>query len=214
VNVVLVCTQSVATSFAISLGAVVLAGSNIAIAQQPTEELAKAAENPVAVIISVAFQNNTNFNVEPFNRTQDILKIQPVFPISLNPDWNLISRTTAPVMLQPSRTTNVDSFGLGDINETVYLSPVRPDAIWWDLDPPITVPTAINPILGTGKWLAGPSAVLLIKPGHWVVGALANNQWSFVGDSGRSSVNAGLIQPFVNYNFAAGWYLTSSPSSL
>lgn len=53
------------------------------LAQQSTEELAKAAQNPIAAMISVPFQNNTNFNVGPFNRAQDILNIQ-VVPINLN----------------------------------------------------------------------------------------------------------------------------------
>ena len=46
--------------------------------------------------------------------------------------------------------------------------------------------------------------------GPWVVGALANNQWSFAG-WGHNDVNAMLLQPFLNYNFHHGWYLTSAP---
>jgi hypothetical protein len=49
-----------------------------AFAQQSTEELAKAAQNPVAAMISVPFQNNTNFDVGPYGRPQGILNIQPV----------------------------------------------------------------------------------------------------------------------------------------
>ena len=43
-----------------------------------------------------------------------------------------------------------------------------------------------------------------------MIGALANNQWSFAG-WGDKSVNAMLVQPFINYNLPHGWYLTSSP---
>ena len=56
----------------------------------------------------------------------------------------------------------------------------------------------------------GPALVLLTMPGHWVIGALANNQWSYAG-WGKNNVNALLIQPFINYNFPDGWYVTSSP---
>jgi len=52
--------------------------------------------------------------------------------------------------------------------------------------------------------------VVLTTPGHWVIGALANNQWSYAG-WGKSNVDALLIQPFTNYNFPDGWYVTSSP---
>jgi hypothetical protein len=48
-------------------------------------------------------------------------------------------------------------------------------------------------------------------PKHWVIGALANQQWS-IGDAAPSQrVNAMLIQPFINYNLPEGWYLTSAP---
>ncbi len=188
-----------------------LLATTSALAQQKTEDLAKAAQNPVAAMISVPFQNNTNFNVGPFNRAQDILNIQPVIPITLNPDWNLISRSIIPLMLQPSPTTDSSLFGLGDISETLFLSPAHPGSIIWGIGPAVTFPTATNSILGTGKWLAGPSAVALVTPGHWVIGALISNQWSFAGDSNRSSVNTGLIQPFINYNFSEGWYATFSP---
>jgi hypothetical protein len=64
----------------------------------------------------------------------------------------------------------------------------------------MTFPTATEPLLGNGKWTAGPSIVLLTEPGHWVIGALANNRWSFAG-WGRKSVDAFLVQAFINYNF-------------
>ena len=45
--------------------------------------LAKKLQNPVGDLISVPFQNNTNFNVGPNKGTQDILNIQPVVPIHM-----------------------------------------------------------------------------------------------------------------------------------
>ena len=67
-----------------------------------TEELAKAAQNPVANLISVPFQNNFNFGIGPNEVTQWDLNVQPVIPISLNEDWNLITRTIIPIIDQPS----------------------------------------------------------------------------------------------------------------
>ena len=60
-------------------------------------DLAKQAQNPIANLISLPLQNNTNFNVGPDDRTQNILNIQPVYPFSLGEDWNLITRTILPV---------------------------------------------------------------------------------------------------------------------
>ncbi len=176
-----------------------------------TEELAKAAQNPVAAMISVPFQSNTNFNSGPFNRTQEVFNIQPVVPLQLNHEWNVISRTIVPLISQPDPRLNASSNGIGDITESLFLSPSHPGEVIWGLGPVFTVPSASDPILGAGKVLFGPTAVLLTMPGHWVIGALLNNQWSVGGNALRPNVNAGLAQLFVNYNMADGWYLTSQP---
>lgn len=46
-------------------------------------DLTKAAQNPIADLISVPFQNNTSFKYGPQEKTQNIFNIQPVYPISL-----------------------------------------------------------------------------------------------------------------------------------
>jgi opacity protein-like surface antigen len=178
---------------------------------QSTESLAQAAQNPIANMISLPFQNNTNFNVGPFRRTQDILNIQPVIPMTLNSDWNLISRTIVPLVSQPSPTIDSNTYGIGDITQSLFFSPAHPGSVIWGVGPVYTMPSASDTILGTGKVLVGPTAVALITPGHWVIGVLVNNQWSVGGDPNRAPVNTFLVQPFVNYNMARGWFLTYSP---
>ena len=175
------------------------------------EALAVASQNPIANMISVPFQNNTNFNVGPFNRTQDILNIQPVVPMTLNSEWNLISRTIVPIISQPSPIFDSSTNGIGDITQSLFLSPTHPGTLIWGVGPVFTMPSASDPILGTGKILFGPTAVMLVTPKPWVIGMLVNNQWSVGGDPNRPSVNAFLAQPFVNYNMAGGWFLTFSP---
>jgi hypothetical protein len=179
---------------------------------QSTEALAKAAQNPVADMISVPFQNNTNFRTGPYHGTADVLNIQPVVPFHLNEDWNIITRTIVPVMGMPRMSpTEPSAFGLGDINPTVFLSPSKPGDIIWGVGPTMSAPSATDKILGTGKWSAGPAVVALVMPGHWVIGALVNNMWSFAGDYDRKRVSQLTAQYFVNYNLPEGWYLTSSP---
>jgi hypothetical protein len=102
------------------------------------------------------------------------------------------------------------AFGLGDINPTVFLSPAKSGKLIWGVGPTMTLPTASEAALGTGQWSAGPAAVVLTMRGHWVLGTLANQQWSFAG-WGDAGVSALLIQPFVNYNLPDGWYLTTAP---
>ncbi|GAB6058483.1 transporter [Desulfonatronum parangueonense] len=183
---------------------------------QPGEDLAydlaQAAQNPVANVISLPFQNNTNFNFGPLEKTQNILNIQPVIPFSLGQNWNLITRTILPVISQPALFPGDDrTFGLGDTVFTAFLSPASPGRIIWGAGPVLLLPSATDDKLGSEQWGAGPSAVALTIRGPWLFGVLANHIWSFAGDSARDDVNTSLIQPFINYNFPGGWFLTSAP---
>jgi hypothetical protein len=180
--------------------------------EDSTAALAKAAQNPVANMISVPLQNNSNFKIGPYDRTQNIFNIQPVIPIELNEDWMLINRTITPLIYQPFVCQESGGkFGLGDINHTTWLAPAKPGAILWGVGPIISFPTATDDILGSGKWSAGPSAVALMMNGPWVNGVLINNIWDFAGESDRPHVNQMLIQYFINYNLPKGWFLTTAP---
>ena len=177
-----------------------------------TEALQKATQNPVASLISVPIQNNSNFGIGPYDRTQDVLNIQPVIPMHLTKDWMLISRIIQPIVWQPYPTqTTGGEYGLGDMNPTFFLSPAKPGKLIWGVGPAFVVPTATNNILGQGKFSMGPSVVALVQPGPWTIGALVNNVWSVAGSGGRPDVNQMLLQYFVNYNLKKGWYVTVSP---
>jgi hypothetical protein len=90
-------------------------------------ELAKLAQNPVGNPISVPFQNNTNFRTGPLEKTQNILNVQPVFPIAVSPEWNVITRTIVPLISQPAFESGQDRiFGLGDVQFSAFLSPASP----------------------------------------------------------------------------------------
>jgi hypothetical protein len=163
----------------------------------------------------VPFQNNTNFNVGPFNRAQDILNIQPVIPLHLSSDWTVISRTIVPLTSQPDPVFDSSTFGIGDTAQSLLLTPVNSGIkdFAWAFGPIVTVPTASNLILGTGKVLLGPEAVVFASPGHFTMGAVVSNSWSVGGDPLRNSVNLFNTQPFINYNIPKGhgWYLVSAP---
>jgi hypothetical protein len=177
--------------------------------EDKTGELARAAQNPVASLISLPLQNNTNFNFGPREKTQNILNIQPVLPFELTEDWNLITRTIVPVISQPAFTPSQDrKNGLGDTIFTAFLSPKDSGEWLWGAGPALLLPTSTDDRLGAGEWGAGPSAVVLTIRGPWVAGSLFSNVWSFTDDK---DVNLFTWQPFVNYNMDGGWYLTSSP---
>ena len=179
--------------------------------ENETAELARAAQNPVASMISLPFQNNTNFNFGPQSKTQNILNVQPVWPFSINEDWNLITRTIIPVTSQPETAPGTDrDFGIGDTTFTAFLSPTKMGKWIWGAGPVLLLPTNTDDRLGPDKWGAGPSFAALTIQGPWVVGSLFSNIWSF-GGSGDEDVNFFTWQYFVNYNMDDGWYLVSSP---
>jgi len=177
-----------------------------------TAALAKAAQNPVANMISFPIQNNTNFGIGPHSRDQNVLNFQPVIPLHITKNWNLITRTILPVIWQPNPTQPSQGwYGLGDLNPSLFFSPAKPGKLIWGVGPALVFPTATANELGQGKVSAGPGVVVLSTPGHWVIGALANNVWSFAGSGSRPPVNQFLLQYFINYNMKKGWYVTTAP---
>ena len=118
-----------------------------------------------------------------------------------------------PIVSQPtvSQPVNQGAFGFGDLNPSFFFSPTKPSKLIWGVGPTFVLPTATNPILGQGKWSAGPTIVVLTQPGKWTLGALANNVWSYTGQSSRSDVNQLLLNLFLNYNLQKGWYVASLP---
>ncbi len=191
-----------------------LLAASPAIAEMSAEELAKLAQNPVGNLVSVPFQNNTNLNFGPEKKTQNVLNIQPVIPISVSDDWNVITRTIVPVISMPSLYPGDDrTNGVGDTVLTAFLSPAKPGHFIWGAGPVVQIPTNSNSELGNKNWGLGPSVVALHleKGDPWVYGVLVNNIWSLSSNKQGGAYNNGLIQPFVNYNFDGGFYLTSAP---
>jgi len=174
-------------------------------------DLAKQTQNPVADLISVPFQNNTDFGWGADDDARNTLNIQPVWPVRVTESWNVITRTIVPVVSQPARVPGENrQSGLGDTTFTAFLSPSEPGAVVWGVGPAVLLPTATAGRLGADKWGLGPSVVLLAMPGNWVVGSLFSNLWS-VGGSGDESINLFTWQYFVNYNLPRGWYLVTAP---
>lgn len=183
-------------------------------AQPSAEDLAKLAQNPVGNLISVPFQNNTNLNVGPQEKTQNILNIQPVIPVEINADWNVITRTIIPVISQPGFSAGDErTNGVGPTQFSAFLSPAQPKGgVIWGAGAIAQIPTTSDSSLGSYRWGLGPTFVVLhLDPkSPWVYGVLVNNVWSVGGSSG-SAYNSFLVQPFLNYNLPGGTYLTTSP---
>lgn len=181
--------------------------TGFAVAQEDTTdaaaELAKKLANPVAALISVPIQANYDDGYGAGAEGSVLrINVQPVIPVSLNEDWNLISRTILPLIDQddfPSPGTS--EFGIGDTVQSFFFSPKEPTASgWiWGAGPVLLLPTATDDVLGAKKWGIGPTAVVLKQTGPWTYGALANHIESFAGDDARSDISATFVQPFLSY---------------
>jgi hypothetical protein len=177
-------------------------------------ELAKKTQNPVASLISVPLQNNWDFGIGPADAMKYTLNIQPVIPVSITKDTNLIIRTIVPVIYQEATVAGGDSHsGLGDTTQSFFISPVKPVDGWIvGAGPVFLYPTGAQ-ALGTEKWGAGPTAVVLKQESGWTYGILANHLWSFAGPSGRQDVNATFLQPFAGYTTKTYTTLTLNTES-
>jgi hypothetical protein len=181
----------------------------------------KISQNPVGNITVLPFQSNFNYGVGPYTRYQYDLNVQPVVPIMLSKDWNLIARTIVPIIDEPSfappticATVGCGStFGIGDTLEEMFFAPkTKPGQFVWGVGPIFSFPTGSpQDVLGSGKWGAGIDAVGLILPGKWVIGTLVTQTWSIAGHPDRADYSSFLVQPFLDYNLKHEWALSFAP---
>ena len=180
--------------------------------------LAQKLTNPVADLISVPFQFNWNGRIGAADKGQQVyMNFQPVVPIHLNQDWNLIARTVAPITWQTSIFPGSGTqFGLGNIEQSFFLSPVQPVGGWIvGAGPILYLPTATDKLLGTSQTGAGPTAVVLRLAGQWTYGMLANQVWGFAGpvSYGAKPINQVYMQPFIAYTTKEAWTFSLNSES-
>jgi hypothetical protein len=176
--------------------------------------LRNAVQNPISSLISLPLKFTFDYGAP--NGEASFLNIQPVIPVTVG-DWNLVNRAIIPLIDSPGQVAGTPNIpnpipgdgaaGLGDINYSLYFSPAKAQQVIWGIDPSVTAPSATDDQLGSDKWSAGPTGVVLFQPKWGTFGTLARHLWSFAGDSNRADVNQSLIEPFVNYNLPKGWYL-------
>jgi len=173
-------------------------------AQDDAAELAKKLSNPVASLISVPFQSNWDVGIGASNGSRMVLNLQPVVPISLTENLNLITRWIVPVVSQFDITgEGTQQSGLGDAVISGFFSPANSDPIW-GVGPAFLVPIATDDFLGTEKFAVGPSVVVLKQAGGWTYGGLANHLISVAGDEDRGDISATFLNPFASYNWKSG----------
>ena len=166
-------------------------------------DLAKKLSNPVAALISVPIQFNYDENIG-VDDTGSMwrINIQPVIPISIGEDWNLISRTILPIINQNDIPVDGSGeSGIGDVLQSFFFSPKQPTSsgLIWGIGPVLLLDSASDKTLGSEKWGIGPTGVVLKQQGPWTYGLLANHIESFAGSDNRADISATFVQPFISY---------------
>ncbi len=164
--------------------------------------MAMRLRNPVADMISVSLENDMEWgigsNSKGFRYT---LNLQPVIPVALSDDWNLIVQTVLPIVHQTDVVPGKTQSGMGDVQQSAYLTPEYLDAddITWGIGPTFLFPTATSDSIDEQQFALGPAAVVLRQDDVWTVGVLANHLVSASDTKNRNSINQTLVQPFLSY---------------
>jgi len=175
--------------------------------QSDADKLAQALANPVANLWSIQFQFN-NFQLTN-DRWNYNLNFQPVMPVSLTSDMNLITRPVIQVYNSVPYTDNLGNeqrtTNFGDWTQLELFSPAHSGHWLLGIGPTFIFPTAGSVYTGQGKWQAGPAVVVAYMTKQYILGIFPQQWWSFAGDPSRPDTKQMNLQPIINFFFEGGW---------
>jgi len=193
--------------------------------QASLDEVNKKLSNPVSDFWSISFQQNNyvlDMGTGRSERWNSNLNFQPVMPVALTSDWNLITRPVITLFNSvphpdPHNPPNMErTTGFGDTVLMEMFSPSPKLAGNWllGLGPTFIFPTASSDWTGQGKWQAGPAALVGYLSKKWILGAFVQNWTSFGGSGNRADTNQMNLQPIAAYFLPGGWAIGYSGNVL
>jgi hypothetical protein len=177
-------------------------------------ELAKEISNPVTNIWQLQFQfNNIKLESGDLNPVSgkwvNNLYFQPVMPVSLTKDLNLITRPVITLynsVPHPTATGGSErTTTFGDMILATVLSPAHTEPWIFGVGPTWIFPTAGSDFTGQGKWQVGPAVGGGYITNKFMIAALVQQWWSFGGDSDRENTSQINILPLIYRFFGDGW---------
>jgi len=205
--------------------------------QKSETEVNKELSNPISSIWALQIQENTYFihpGIEDKSSRNSVnVQFQPVLPLALTDDWNLITRPViqvvnsvpVPRLVAPEVRSGpaasvpaariYQATGFGDTILATLLSPSPKLAGPWLLGagPTFIFPTATTTNVGQKKWQLGPGGVVGYLGDHYIVG-LFPQQWFSVGGNGSKQTSQMNLQYFASYFLPHGWSVGTSPNVL
>ena len=184
--------------------------------EESASELNRELTNPVSSLWSIANQfNNFELNNGQWNNNWNF---QPVMPVSLTKDWNLITRPVMPFYNIVPHETSPGEFardaGLGDLALVELLSPAHSGNWILGAGPTAIFPTATSVFTGQGKWQLGPTVVVGYLTKQYFIGVFPQQWWSIGGEHFRRDTNQMNLQPIAAIFFGEGWSLGYSGNIL
>lgn len=164
--------------------------------------LSKQLSNPLASLISVPIKLDYNSGFGADNGDQMVMTVQPVIPFSISENWNVISRTIAPIVFQDDIVPGAGhQSGFGNITQSLFFSPKAPTegGVIWGVGPIFQIPTAADRI-APSDWGVGITGVVLKQKGGLTFGGLASHLASVSGGSFGDQFEATYMQPFISYS--------------
>ncbi|MCQ0092244.1 transporter [Roseovarius sp. M141] len=178
-------------------------------------DLSKQLSNPLANLISVPIKLDYNSGFASGNGDQTTMTVQPVIPISINNDWNVISRTIIPVVFQDGVVPGLGhQSGFGNTTQSLFFSPKAPTkgGVIWGVGPMFQLPTATDRI-APADWGVGITGVVLKQTGGLTIGGLASHIGSVSNGELGNKFSATYLQPFISYSTASGTSYTLNTES-
>jgi len=177
------------------------------------QDLAKASQNPIASLTTLPIQFNFNMGMGEYDRMQTVINIQPVLPLTIGKNWNMINRIIIPLIVQPDfNAENGSTTGLGIINYTAFFSPNLEGKLAIGFGPSLLIPTNSASVLGDGQFALGPSVVLFAGLSKWTLGFVAAQNWAYYTPNASEKHNSFFIQYFINYNLKKAWSVGMAPT--
>jgi hypothetical protein len=184
------------------------------------EEIDRQLNNPLSKTWALTLQDNIGIQDGDWvegSTWNNLLFFQPLLPVPIGKKMMFSGRPVFPLVTSPdvdfsTGESDGHTTGLGDIQLMTLVGPDKADGWVWGAGATFKFPTTSDPLLGQGKYQAGPAAMLLNMGRPWVYGFLVQHWSSFAGDDKRQDTSYTDFQYIVRYMLPKAWSVGAGPS--